>query len=144
MKRIFLVITLLFILSCKSNSDIYEYFDLKSNTYSVIESSKKTKSVSYKSVSDEYINKFIYIEGTTLYDYDEYLGIENFYDLFIINNDTKLASCSSFEGKEAFLYGWIQFINAILGFEVINSSNFSFGVKTVSYTHLTLPTTPYV
>ena len=103
MKRLLLLFIVTIVCSCKGNKVFYEYEDVETKTYAVLEISKKSKEVNYRALSDNYSNNFNQINGNKSI-LGEDIGINYFFDLFMIDNNLKLKTCADFDGGKVMVY----------------------------------------
>ena len=104
MKRLLLLIFVIVVFGCKSNKIFYEYEDVGTKTYAILEISEKGKQVDYLSVSNSYSNRFICLEGNKSRIYLDDIGVNYFLGMSIIDFEFNLTSCFDFDGGQALIY----------------------------------------
>ncbi len=102
MKKLFFILVVITLFGCKSQKMLYAYED--ENTYAVLEMSTKKSEVTYKAVSHRYPNKFIRITGLKSLIREDYIGVNYFNDLAVIDYNLELSTCIDIDGGKALIY----------------------------------------
>jgi len=101
MKKLLLLFIISSLFSCKSGYIYYAYENLETKTYAILQISKKGTNIQYKSASEIYPDKYIYIYGTRPYiRNNQYIKFNSFYDLTFITSTNKLDACPNFDDND--------------------------------------------